>query len=122
MGKRPHVLAIAYLAQGHVGPLMKLSQLLADQGIRVTFVNTKSIHDRVLAALSEEDGCGGEKLMETVSIADGLEPDDHKDSIKIKESMSRFVPKELENLIRKINSSATEDEKIKCVIADATVP
>ncbi|KAK9203791.1 hypothetical protein WN943_014048 [Citrus x changshan-huyou] len=33
-GRQAHVLAIANPAQGHVGPLMKLSLLIADQGIK----------------------------------------------------------------------------------------
>lgn len=55
-GRQAHVLAIANPAQGHVGPLMKLSLLIADQGIKVTFLNAASIHARVLATVSSENG------------------------------------------------------------------
>ncbi|KAK2634211.1 hypothetical protein Ddye_029003 [Dipteronia dyeriana] len=37
----PHVLVVPYPAQGHVIPLMKLSQSLAQHCIRITFVNTE---------------------------------------------------------------------------------
>lgn len=118
MSKRVHVLAIAHPAQGHVGPLMKLSQQIVDHGIKVTFVNTESVHAQILAALpgkADKQNC-----IELISIPDGLEPDDdRKDKKKLRESMLRVMPGHLENLIRKINSS-DDNEKITCVIADAT--
>lgn len=120
-GKRPHVLAIAYPAQGHVGPLMKLSQQIADHGIKVTFVNAESIHNLVLAALSENKRKEQHQIIEIVSIPDGLDPgDDLKDKRKISELMLRVIPSKLEDLIRKINNKS-EDEKVNCVMADATV-
>lgn len=117
MGRRLHILAVPYPAQGHVGPLMKLSQQIAGQGIRVTFVTAECIHALVLASFQEKSG---QNDIEMVAIPDGLEPgDDYKDRKKIKESMSSVMPQNLENLITKING-ACEDEKITCVIADAT--
>ncbi|XLS76030.1 hypothetical protein HN51_032895 [Arachis hypogaea] len=43
----PTVLAIPYPAQGHVNPLMILSQKLAEHGCNIIFVNTEFIHDKV---------------------------------------------------------------------------
>ncbi|KAG8477300.1 hypothetical protein CXB51_030513 [Gossypium anomalum] len=53
MGK-PHVLVIPYPAQGHVIPLMELSQNLAKEGTKISFVNTVFNHKRVLDALGEK--------------------------------------------------------------------
>ena len=78
--------AISYPAQGHVGPLMKLSQQIADHGIRVTFFTARCIHALVLARSPKE---GEKNHIEIVTIPDGLEPkDDYKKRGKIKESMS----------------------------------
>ncbi|XP_031268670.1 UDP-glycosyltransferase 83A1-like [Pistacia vera] len=117
MGKRPHVLAIAYPAQGHIGALMKLCHLLADHDIKVTFVNTESINARVLAAMSEK---GKEDCkVDMVVIPDGIDrQDERKDRIQLSETMVNVMPGHLEDLIMKINLSC--DKKISCVIADAT--
>ncbi|KAK4436998.1 UDP-glycosyltransferase 83A1 [Sesamum alatum] len=81
-GKRPHVLAVPFPAQGHVGPLMKLCRLIANHGIKVTFVNTQHIHNRILAAslmLSDQDTDDKEEdNMVLTSIPDGLAPDDDR--------------------------------------------
>lgn len=49
------MVAMSYPAQGHVGPLMKLSQQIADHGIRVTFVTAQCIHALVLSTFQKED-------------------------------------------------------------------
>ncbi|KAI3440578.1 Glycosyltransferase [Psidium guajava] len=44
MAKFKHVLVIPFPAQGHVTPLLQLSHCIAEYGVKVTFVNTESIH------------------------------------------------------------------------------
>lgn len=70
MGKA-HVVAVPYPAQGHVIPMMELAQYLANNGIRVTFINTESNHDRVLKALPQTENL--HELINLVSVSDGLE-------------------------------------------------
>ncbi|XP_065855472.1 UDP-glycosyltransferase 83A1-like [Euphorbia lathyris] len=112
---RPHILAIPYPAQGHVLPLMELSQCLAKHGFRITFVNTDYIHEKVLNALPEKYCI--EDHINLVSIPDGLEPwEDRNELGKLTESLFTFVPGKLEELIHKMNAS--EDDKISCVITD----
>ncbi|KAL5544586.1 hypothetical protein UlMin_008370 [Ulmus minor] len=117
MERRSHVLVIGYPAQGHVGPLIKLSQQIADQGIKVTFISEECIYDLLLATFSEKNQ---QNLMEIVSISDGVfeQENGYKDTRNIKESMSTVMPRNFEKLIKKMNGR--EDEKITCVIADAT--
>lgn len=118
---RSHVLAIAYPAQGHVGPLMKLCLLIADHGIKVTFVTAACIHARVLAAAAEINNGKAHNSIDIVSIPDGLDPQDgRKDTIQLSECTKRVIPSHLENLIKKADLSE-DHEKITCVIADATV-
>ncbi|KAF8389722.1 hypothetical protein HHK36_024241 [Tetracentron sinense] len=123
MGKQPHVLVVPYPAQGHVMPLMKMSQRLADAGVKVTFVNTEFIHAQIMAAAStekceEKSGSG----IHLVSVPDGLEPGDYKkDPLKLMETIPRVMPCHLEDLIRKMQQSVEDHDHITCIIADITV-
>ncbi|KAL0342485.1 UNVERIFIED_CONTAM: UDP-glycosyltransferase 83A1 [Sesamum calycinum] len=123
-GKRPHVLAVPFPAQGHVTPLMKLSRLIASHGIKVTFVNTQHIHDKILASLmlSDQDMKDKEEdSMVLTSIPDGLAPDDDRnDAFKLTEGLRSTMAASLTDLINKINSS-NSDEKVSCIVADLTV-
>lgn len=118
IGKRPHVLAVPFPAQGHVMPLMKLSQKIANCGIKVTFVNTEYAHAKVLAAKSEDEEQRG---IELTSIPDGLMPeDDRENAFIITESLVRTMPGYLTDLVEKINWE-NEDQKISCIIADIAI-
>ncbi|XP_065855463.1 UDP-glycosyltransferase 83A1-like [Euphorbia lathyris] len=113
---RTHVLAVPYPLQGHVIPLIELSKCLVQQGFRVTFVNTDHNHKRVLNALTQKDDLGEISL---VSIPDGLQSsDDRNDLAKLAKAIFQVMPGELEELINRINANSSEDEKIKCLIAD----
>ncbi|XWS60465.1 hypothetical protein CRYUN_Cryun07bG0038700 [Craigia yunnanensis] len=117
MARQPHVIVIPHAAQGHVAPLMKLSLQIAAHGVKVTFVNTEFIHEKVMASLPEifEEE---QRLIRLVSIPDGLKPeDDRQDFVKLTESILRVMPGNLRNLIENINRSYV-DEQIACVIAD----
>ncbi|KAH7554495.1 hypothetical protein JRO89_XS12G0225500 [Xanthoceras sorbifolium] len=110
----PHILAIPFPAQGHVIPLLELSQCLVKHGYKVTFVNTDYNHKRVVNAM-EENSCMGDQI-QLVSISDGMEPWEDKNQLgKLSESMLRTMPGKLQELIEKINR---EGDKIACVIGD----
>ncbi|RVW85636.1 UDP-glycosyltransferase 85A8 [Vitis vinifera] len=116
---RPHVLIIPCPAQGHVTPLMKFAYQISDHGIKVTFVNSDFIHEKLVAALPDEDEA--QSRIGLASIPDGLGPgEDRKDLLKSTDSMLRVMPGHLKELIEKVNNS-NDDEKITCVIADTTV-
>ncbi|XP_030537684.2 UDP-glycosyltransferase 83A1-like [Rhodamnia argentea] len=118
MERRPHVLAIPFPAQGHVGPLMKLSRQVARRGIRVTFMNTESVHTRMLQAWGDGDRPWGG--IEMATIPDGMEEiKDMRDIEKVAEMRVKVMSGRLEELLRKMNSSW--DEKVTCVLADATL-
>ncbi|KAK4395845.1 UDP-glycosyltransferase 83A1 [Sesamum angolense] len=124
-GKRPHVLAVPFPAQGHVTPLMKLSRLIANHGIKVTFVNTQHIHDKILASImlsdQEDTKDKEEDSMAITSIPDGLAPDDDRnDAFKLIESLRSTMAASLTHLIHKINCS-NSDEKVSFIVADITV-
>jgi len=109
---QPHVVVIPYPAQGHVAPFMKLSHLIVDHGIRVTFVTTEFIHAKLTASMPEKSP------IRLVSIPDGLDPgDDRRNSMKLIHCVLNFMPAHFKDLIEKIN----ESDEISCVIADITV-
>ncbi|KAG6398382.1 hypothetical protein SASPL_139840 [Salvia splendens] len=104
MGRsRAHVVAIPYPAQGLVIPMMELSQCLAKNGVRVTFANTESNHQRVVEALPPQP------LLHLVSVSDGLDCwEDRMDFAKSVEALGRVLPGELEALIRSINATQAD--------------
>ncbi|CAA0828372.1 UDP-glycosyltransferase 83A1 [Striga hermonthica] len=116
---KPHAVVVPYPAQGHVLPMLELSHRLADHGIRVTFVNTDFIHDRVMKSISDsasESGPDVRREVRMVSIPDGVErPEDREDLGKLTEGIFRAMPGGLESVIER---SARVGEPVSCVIAD----
>ncbi|KAI6675641.1 hypothetical protein NL676_003547 [Syzygium grande] len=122
MANLRHVLVIPFPAQGHVTPLLKLSHCIADYGVKVTFVNTQSIHAQVMAANPGLDE--GSNRIKFVTIPDGLETDEErKDPTKMLTSILRVMPGHLQQLIEKVKkqSNGNGDEPISFMIADLTV-
>ncbi|KAL6135524.1 hypothetical protein ACLB2K_067751 [Fragaria x ananassa] len=112
---KPHIIAIPYPAQGHVIPLMELSQCLVNEGFKVTFVNTDFNHKRVMSSLADETHTRDDQI-HMVSIPDGLEPwEDRNDLGKLCEAILRVMPGKLEELIEKIKE---EEGEVSCIIAD----
>ncbi|KZV43372.1 hypothetical protein F511_21964 [Dorcoceras hygrometricum] len=115
MGKA-HVLVLPYPAQGHVIPLMELSQCLAKEDMRVTFVNTEFCHRRILESMCKEGGHIHESI-DLVSIPDGLEPwEDRSDLGKLTEAFVKEMPRNLAALIGEINAKGRDE--ITCVVSD----
>ncbi|XP_050380912.1 UDP-glycosyltransferase 83A1-like [Argentina anserina] len=113
---KPHIVAIPFPAQGHVIPLMELSQCLVNEGFKVTFVNTDFNHKRVMNSLPDKYHTKDDQI-HMVSIPDGLEPwEDRNELGKLCEAILRVMPEKLEELIEKINEE--EGNKVACIIAD----
>ncbi|KAF5197079.1 Udp-glycosyltransferase 83a1-like [Thalictrum thalictroides] len=115
MGKLPHVLVVPLPAQGHVMPLMKFSYQLVDHGVKVTFINTESVHKKVVSTLLDVEVVKPDNKIRLVAIPD--EPIIVKGEEKSIEFISETMAAHLENVINKINAS--DNEKIDCVVADA---
>ncbi|KAH6804344.1 hypothetical protein C2S51_032591 [Perilla frutescens var. frutescens] len=114
-GNRAHVLAVPLPAQGHVKPLLSLCRQIAKHGIKVTFVNAESIHNKITAAAAEE-----EDNISFTSVPDGLTPDDDPNNpFTLMGTLPNTMPQSLTDLIHRINSS-NPHQKISCVIADLT--
>ncbi|KAK6925086.1 hypothetical protein RJ641_009412 [Dillenia turbinata] len=122
MGVQRHVLFVPIPAQGHVAPLMKLAQQIADYDIKVTFVNTEFIHNKIISSLPENyyDENRRQRL-KLVSVPDGLGPEDNRtDFLKLTDSMLRVTPGYLKDLIDQSNRIG-EGEEITCLIGDLSV-
>lgn len=118
MGKKAHVLAVPFPAQGHVTPLLKLSRLIASRGVRVTFVNTQFIHDKIVHASHGRHLNGGDGAnLVMASISDGLVGNERRDAPALVKSLMNTMSGNLTELIQEINASNC-DEKISCLIAD----
>lgn len=114
MGK-PHVIAIPCPAQGHVIPLLEVAQYLAENGVRVTFVNTDFNHERIIKAQAETGNVSG--LIRLVSIPDGLEPgEDRNDLGRLTDVMVKVMPRKLEALIEDIKEM--EHGEVTCILTD----
>ncbi|GKV08839.1 hypothetical protein SLEP1_g20415 [Rubroshorea leprosula] len=87
----PHILVVPYPAQGHVIPLMELSQILVKHGIKITFVNTEFNHERIMNALGKEPSVEGQ--VHLVSIPDGMGADEDRNHLgKSSKAFSKFMP------------------------------
>ncbi|XWS60461.1 hypothetical protein CRYUN_Cryun07bG0038300 [Craigia yunnanensis] len=118
MARKPHILVIPLAAQGHVAPLMKLSFQIAAHGVKVTFVNSESVHERIMASVSAD--MKEQTLISLVSIPDALESGGgQRNAVNFTKRAQRGMPGALKNLIEKINQS-NSNEQITCVLADAT--
>ncbi|KAI3462888.1 hypothetical protein Pfo_019551 [Paulownia fortunei] len=118
MGKT-HVMMVPFPMQGHVIPLLELAQCLARHSIRVTFVNTEIIHDRVVNALSGEDELEGR--IRLVSVPDGLESGERYVPGKLTETLYKVMPQKIEELVQEIDASEEEEEKITCLVYDQSL-
>ncbi|KAI4352484.1 hypothetical protein L6164_006733 [Bauhinia variegata] len=115
---KPNVLVIPYPEQGHVIPLIELSLCLVKHGIKITFVNTQHNHERIMNSLPNRSDI--ESQISLVWIPDGLDSlEDRKRPGKSSESVLKFMPGKLKELIDGINGS--QGEKINCVLADQSI-
>ncbi|XVE68286.1 hypothetical protein DITRI_Ditri09bG0055600 [Diplodiscus trichospermus] len=114
----PHIVVVPYPAQGHVIPLMELSQNLAKQGFKISFINTEFNHKRVLDAFGKKVDENG--LIHLVSLPDGLDDGEDRNQFgKLTETLGQVMPRELKEFIEKVNRS--EDDKITCVLAEVNM-
>ncbi|KAK6928107.1 UDP-glucuronosyl/UDP-glucosyltransferase, partial [Dillenia turbinata] len=117
MGRsRPHALVMPFPAQGHVTPFVKIANLLAQRGIKITFLNTEAIQQRITTASPEN--CNNQDHIDLVTMPDGLGPPENARTSfgELLDSFAQTAPKYLEELILKINGSG--GEKITWLIVD----
>ncbi|XVE68284.1 hypothetical protein DITRI_Ditri09bG0055400 [Diplodiscus trichospermus] len=105
----PHIVVVPYPAQGHVIPLMELSQNLAKQGFKISFINTEFNHKRVLDAFGKKIDENG--LIHLVSLPDGLDDGEDRNQFgKLTETLGQVMPRELKEFIEKLIDDGLIDE------------
>ncbi|OMO89781.1 UDP-glucuronosyl/UDP-glucosyltransferase, partial [Corchorus olitorius] len=110
MARKPHVLVIPFPAQGHVAPFMKLAIQIAAHGVKVTFVNSESVHEKLIASTS-----GDIKEIRLVTIPDGLDAAGQRNIVTFTKQARIGMPGPLKDLIEQSNST---NENITCILAD----
>ncbi|KAH9307212.1 hypothetical protein KI387_035123 [Taxus chinensis] len=101
---RPHALLLPFPSQGHVNPMMQLSNILFSRGYYITFVNTEYIHDRMLK--SESTNFKADFRFET--IPDGIPPElsrTHNQLDEICKSLVDNCPAHLEKVVNKLKEN-----------------
>nr|KYP41620.1 Cytokinin-O-glucosyltransferase 2 [Cajanus cajan] len=117
MSINPTVLVLPFPAQGHVNPLMTLSEKLVQHGCKVIFVNSDINHKRVVSSMVEQQHSIDESKIKLVSIPDGLGPDDDRhDWGKLCDAIRSTMPSALQKLIEDIHLNG--DIRISFIIAD----
>lgn len=116
--KKPHILMVPYPAQGHVMPLMDFSQALINHGIKITFVNTDFVHQRISNSHGTKAAEDLDGRIRFVSVSDGMDAEQNRFHIGTTfKALSQAMPGELKQLINKINASDDEDD-VTCVVSD----
>ncbi|KAH7444794.1 hypothetical protein KP509_02G092200 [Ceratopteris richardii] len=124
-GKKVHLVAIPYPAQGHIVPLMQFCRKITkDEDVMVTFVNTEHNHARMLQSQSdqgletdEEEQGRLESNLRLVGLPGGLPPELHGDPAHVVAAFeaSENLQAPLEELLKKM---AQKGEPASCIISD----
>ncbi|MED6218440.1 hypothetical protein PIB30_026664 [Stylosanthes scabra] len=112
------VLVLPAPAQGHVNPIMILSQRLVQNGCNIIFVNTEFIHNKVITSMGNQEGSitGGSRV-KLVSIPDGLGPDADRNNLKeLFSSIMNNMPDKIAKLIEDVRLK--DGVTVTCIVAD----
>ncbi|GAA0138853.1 glycosyltransferase [Lithospermum erythrorhizon] len=112
MAQTAHVMIVPYPSQGHVRPLLKLAFQIVDHGIKVTFVNTKSVQERLVTSSMIKEKIEGENRGIIFATVPDLWKPEGAPGERVS-SMMKVMPGYLEDLIKK--------ERFGCVIADGSL-
>ncbi|MED6110908.1 hypothetical protein PIB30_047324 [Stylosanthes scabra] len=112
------VLVLPSPAQGHLNPMMILSQRLVEYGCNIIFVNTEFIHNKVISPMgNQEAGVTGRSPIKLMSIPDGLGPDsDRKNIRELFGAMFNNMPAKLEKMIEDLRLK--DGVTVSCIVAD----
>lgn len=117
---RLHVVVLPFPIQGHISPLLQLSQhLVNSHDFIVTFVNTEYNQK----AFEEAHPHGAGQGIHMVGLSDGMPLDaprkSSEDTGKVMQSLPLYMKPQLEQLLSQLNASSNP---VSCIIADIFMP
>jgi hypothetical protein len=124
----PHVLVFPFPAQSHVSTMLRFAELLCLANLKVTFLNSHYIHDRLLRCTDVEAHFANYPgLIRFKTIPDGL-PEDHPrcgDHDRVREMFesTRAVTKPLfrEMMVSGELSLGSSWSPVTCIVADGVI-
>lgn len=103
-------------------PLLGALPLLGWAWLHVTFLNKSSTHHHITSSLRPEEATRDHNHINMLAVQDGVPPEDRHEIGKQCEAISAAMPGQLEELLRRMNQySYSEEGKVTCAIADATM-
>ena len=120
-----HVLMVAFAAQGHINPLLRLGKRLVSKGLHVTLAITEIFQHRMLKSSSSPSTNTTNSISEIqlLFFSDGFSIDhDRKSNMDhYMDTIGKFGPINLSNLI-KTHFNSTGHKKLSCIINNPFVP
>ncbi|XP_010032068.2 7-deoxyloganetic acid glucosyl transferase [Eucalyptus grandis] len=111
----PHVVIFPLAAQGHVNSMLKLAELLALSGLRITFINSEHIHHRLLQHADIQARFAAYPDFRFKIISDGF-PIDHPRAGDHALTTFNYVKSITKQLLEELVSAP--DRPVTCIIAD----
>ncbi|KAH9310626.1 hypothetical protein KI387_025661 [Taxus chinensis] len=121
----PHAVVIPIPVQGHINPMIRLSEKLASQGVTITFVNSEVNHSKMIKACNNHRGISEDPSFNIrfMQISDGL-PLDFDRSSKSQEAFDALLTAmgaSAEELIHNLITQGS-GPPISCVIGSSFLP
>ncbi|KAI8011957.1 UDP-glycosyltransferase 74F2 [Camellia lanceoleosa] len=114
-----HVLAIPYLSQGHINPLLQLCKRLVSKGLKATFAITifisNSIHHHHHPPQSNSS-------LQFDTISDGCDQAGFPQAGSVQDYLARLEAAGSQTLAELIRKYGSSDNSIDCIIYDAYLP
>ncbi|KAL3718864.1 hypothetical protein ACJRO7_003900 [Eucalyptus globulus] len=111
----PHVVIFPVAAQGHVNSMLKLAEILALSGLRITFINSEHIHHRLLQHADIQARFAAYPDFRFKIISDGF-PIDHPRAGDHALTTFNYVKSITKQLLEELVS--VPDRPVTCIIAD----
>ncbi|XP_020252450.1 LOW QUALITY PROTEIN: 7-deoxyloganetic acid glucosyltransferase-like [Asparagus officinalis] len=124
--KNPHVLVFPFPIQGHIPPILKLAELLSLSGFHITFLNTETIHNRLLKNSPALEQLAQQPRFRFKTLPDGLTSNNTEPILQVVDLVDSIRARcsELyrETLVPKNGEDPDGWPPVTCVVADGLMP